>query len=71
MELKFIAFYDIANQGIWLQIFIIELCVVNGLKDLWRLMVTKPQNFIQRTTEDCQNKIKKEKCIDIKFLVDK
>ena len=66
MEAEFIACYEASNQAIWLQNFIIGLCIIDGIEEPLRI------NYDNKATKlysKNNRSSSKSKHIDLKFLV--
>ena len=66
MEAKFIACYEASNHGIWLQNFITELRIVDGIEKPLRINC---DNKVTELYSKNNRSLSKFKHIDIKFLV--
>lgn len=65
-EAKFIASFEVLNQGIWLRNFIAELRIVNGIERL--LKINYDNKSVELYSKNKKNSSKSEH-IDIKFVV--
>ena len=66
MEAEFITCYEASNQAIWLQNFIIGLCIIDGIEEPLRI------NYDNKATKlysKNNRSSSKSKHIDLKFLV--
>ena len=66
MEAKFVTCYEASNQAIWLQNFITELCIVDGIEKPLRI---KCNNKVAELYSNNNKISSKSKHIDLKFLV--
>ena len=66
MEAKFVTCHEASNQAIWLQNFITELCIVDGIEKPLRI---KCNNKVAELYSNNNRSSSKSKHIDLKFLV--
>ena len=66
MEVEFTACYEASNQAMWLQNFIIELCIVDGIER--PLRINCDNKAIELYSKNNKS-LSKSKHIDLKFLV--